>query len=118
MIVIGGVLIALAADQWAEGRADRALERQLSEYYQTIERLEQWTGNWRIVQQDVERIIPELMPLRVREAVMGPAARIRIEGMARVQGNQYGVLTEIRELATETLQAVEAAVSGDGKGPP
>lgn len=128
---------------------DRALKRRLSEYYQTIDRLEQWTDNWRVVQQDVERIMPELLPLRLREATISPSAPtagwsgtwepppwtpeftvtesearqiiarvrahpealFRIEGMVRVQGNQFGVLTEIREQALETLQAVEAALS-------
>ena len=127
---------------------DRVLKRRLSEYYATIERLEQWTGNWRLVQQDVERIMPELLPLRLREAVIDPSApadgwgrtwdpppwtpdfeasdadardiltrlrahpeaRARIEGMVRVQGNQYGVLTEIRAQAVETLAEVESAL--------
>jgi hypothetical protein len=31
--------------------------------------------------------------------------------MVRVQGNQFGVLTEIRRQAAETLQAVRAAAS-------
>jgi hypothetical protein len=128
---------------------DRELRRRLSEYYQTIDRLEQWTENWRLVQQDVERIMPELLPLRLREATISPSApaagwtgtwgappwtpefmvsdaeagqilarlrahpeaRFRIEGMVRVQGNQFGVLTEIRKQALGTLQAVEAAAS-------
>jgi len=128
---------------------DRELRRRLSEYYQTIDRLEQWTENWRLVQQDVERIMPELLPLRLREATISPSApragwtgtwdappwtpefvvsesqagqimarlqahpeaRFRIEGMVRVQGNQFGVLTEIRKQALGTLQAVEHAVS-------
>ena len=47
---------------------DRELRRRLSEYYQTIDRLEQWTENWRLVQQDVERIMPELLPLRKRRS--------------------------------------------------
>jgi len=128
---------------------DRALKRRLSEYYQTIERLDQWNENWRAIQRDLERIMPELIPLRHREAVIhasappagwndtwGPApwtpefdvsaaegrqilarlrahptARSRIEGMIRVQGNQYGVLTRIRGRAVETLDAVEAAAT-------
>jgi len=128
---------------------DRGLKRQLSEYYQTIDRLEQWGENWRVVQRDVERLMPELLPLRFREAVIRPSAppagwngtwgpspwapefsvsdtegseilarlrahpeaRSRIEGMVRVQGNQYGVLTVIRERALETLAAVERASS-------
>lgn len=128
---------------------DRDLKRQLSDYYQTVERLEQWTGNWRLVQQDVERIMPEILPLRLREAVIDPSApsdgwgrtwepppwtpgfgvsaseadeilarlrahpeaRARIEGMVRVQGNQYGVLTEIRRRAVEALRTVESATS-------
>jgi hypothetical protein len=128
---------------------DRALKRQLSEYYQTIDRLEQWSENWRVVQRDVERLMPELLPLRLREAVIRPTApsagwnetwgpspwapafsvsdaegreilarlrahpevRPRIEGMVRVQGNQYGVLTVIRKRAMETLAVVEGASS-------
>ena len=128
---------------------DRELKRQLSEYYQTIDRLEQWSENWRVVQMDVERLMPELLPLRLREAVIQPSApsagwngtwgpspwapefrvsdadareilaglrahpeaRPRIEGMVRVQGNQYGVLTVIRKRALETLAAVELASS-------
>jgi hypothetical protein len=126
---------------------DRGFKRQLSEYYQTIERLEQWTENWRAIQRDVERIMPELLPLPLREAVITPAApsagwngtwppspwapdfsvseadareihsrlrahpeaRARIEGMVRVQGNQYGVLTVIRDRALSTLAAAESA---------
>jgi len=126
---------------------DRTVKRQLSEYYQTIARLEQWSDNWRLVQQDVERVMPELLPLRLREAAISPSAPsdgwsgtwgpppwtpdfsvsesegreilarlrvhpeaiVRIEGMVRVQGNQFGVLTKIRHRAVETLQEVEAA---------
>jgi hypothetical protein len=50
------------------------LKRELSEYYQMIERLEQWGNNWRFIQQDVERVMPELLPLRLREAVISPSA--------------------------------------------
>lgn len=127
----------------------RDLKRQLSDYYQTIERLEQWGENWRVIQRDVERLMPELLPLHHREAlvttsaptvgwnatwvpspwapdfqvseaegreVLGrlrvhPEAKARIEGMVRVQGNQYGVLTVIRDRALETLATVEAATS-------
>jgi len=127
----------------------RDLKRQLSEYYQTIERLEQWSENWRVIQRDVERLMPELLPLHHREALVTtsaptlgwnttwapspwapefqvseaegrevlarlrahPEAKARIEGMVRVQGNQYGVLTVIRARALETLATVEAATS-------
>lgn len=127
---------------------DREVRRALSEYYQTIDRLEQWTENWRAIQRDVERVMPELLALRHREAVISPSApaqgwtrtwepapwtpefevsesearealgrlrrhpeaRARIEGMIRVQGNQYGVLSAIRDRAIETLEAVEQAV--------
>jgi len=129
---------------------DRGLKRQLSEYYQTIERLEQWSENWRVIQRDMERLIPELLPLHHREALITPSAptdgwngtwepspwapefhvsdaeareilsrlrahpeaRARIEGMVRVQGNQYGVMMVIRDRAMKTLAAVDAAVSG------
>lgn len=128
---------------------DRALKRQLSEYYQTIERLEQWSENWRVIQRDLERLMPELIPLHHREAVISPSApssgwtstwgpppwtpefevsesvgrdvlgrlrahpqaRARIEGMVRVQGNQFGVLTSILDRAVETLEAVEVAAA-------
>ncbi len=53
---------------------DRSLKRQLSEYYQTIARLEQWAENWRVIQRDVERLLPELIPLHQREAVVTPSA--------------------------------------------
>ena len=53
---------------------DRGLRRQLSEYYQTIERLEQWTENWRVIQRDVERVMPELLPLHLREGLITPSA--------------------------------------------
>lgn len=128
---------------------DRGLKRHLSEYYQTIERLEQWAENWRVIQRDVERLMPELLPLHHREAIITasaptagwngswppapwapefsvseaegreiltrlrahPQARARIEGMVRVQGNQHGVLTVIRDRALATLAAVETAAS-------
>lgn len=128
---------------------DRGLRRQLAEYYQTIERLEQWAENWRVIQRDMERLMPELIPLRLREAVITESAptagwnntwppspwapefqvsdsegreiltrlrahveaRARIEGMIRVQGNQYGVLSVILERAVSTLAAVEIAAS-------
>ncbi len=128
---------------------DRRLKRQLSEYYQTIERLEQWTENWRVIQRDVERIMPELLPLHLREALITPSApdegwnatwdpppwapefdvsdadgreiltrlrshpeaKARIEGMVRVQANQYGVMNVIRDRALEMLAAVKAASS-------
>ena len=126
---------------------DRALKRQLSEYYQTIDRLEQWSENWRAVQRDMERLMPELLTIQHREAVITasappagwngtwppspwapefdvsetegrailvrlrahPGARARIEGMIRVQGNQYGVLNVIRDRALATLAALERA---------
>ena len=53
---------------------DRDLKRQLSEYYQTIERLEQWSENWRVIQRDVERLMPELLPLHHREALVTTSA--------------------------------------------
>lgn len=128
---------------------DRGLKRELSEYYQTVDRLEQWSENWRAIQRDVERIMPDLLPLHLREAVIRPSApsagwndtwipspwapefhvsdgeaeeilvrlrahaeaRAKIEGMVRVQGNQYGVLTVIREKALATLAVVEALAS-------
>lgn len=128
---------------------DHARKRQLSEYYQTIDRLEQWGENWHVVQWDVERLMPELMLLRLREAVIRPSAppagwngtwepspwapefsvsdgdgreilatlrahpeaTSKIERMVRVQGNQYGVLSVIRERALDTLAAVERASS-------
>jgi hypothetical protein len=130
---------------------DRRLRRELSEYYQTIERLEQWAENWRVIQRDMERLMPELIPLDLREAVITESAptagwnntwppspwapefhvsdaegseiltrlrghteaRARIEGMARVQGNQYGVLTVILDRAVSTLTAVEVAAASD-----
>lgn len=128
---------------------DRGLKRRLSEYYQTIERLEQWSENWRVIQRDMERVMPELLPLHHREALITPSApnagwnstwdpppwapefhvsnaegretlarlrshpeaRARIEGMVRVQANQYGVMIVIHDRALETLAAVEVAAS-------
>lgn len=104
-----------------------------------------------MIQRDMERVIPELLPLHHREAVITasaptdgwndtwppapwasefrvtdaearevlsrlrahPVARARIEGMVRVQGNQYGVMMVIRDRAMETLAAVDAAAAGD-----
>jgi hypothetical protein len=128
---------------------DRGLKRRLSEYYQTIDRLQQWSENWRVVQRDVERVMPELLPIPLREAVITasappagwnntwppspwapefqvtdkdareimvrlrahPDARARIEGMIRVQGNQYGVLNVIRDRALQTLAVIENAAA-------
>ncbi len=128
---------------------DRGLKRQLAEYYQTVDRLEQWSENWRVVQRDMERLMPELIPIGIREAVIRdsapragwndtwpsspwapefdvsesqrnqiltrlrehPEARDRLEGMIRVQGNQYGVLSVILERAVSTLAAVEDAAA-------
>lgn len=128
---------------------DRRLKRQLSEYYQTIEQLQQWSENWRVIQRDMERVVPELLPLHHREALITPSApnagwsstwdpppwapefhvsdaegseilarlrshpeaRARIEGMVRVQANQYGVMMVIHDRALEALAAVEVAAS-------
>ena len=46
-----------------------SLRRELSEYYQTIERSEQWTGNWRRIQMDLEAELPEVLDVRHRDAI-------------------------------------------------
>lgn len=48
---------------------DAALRRNLSEYYQRIERLDQWTGNWRRIQMDLEAVLPEILDVRHRDAI-------------------------------------------------
>lgn len=50
------------------------LKRQLSAYYQRIERSEQWTVNWRQIQIDLEHLLPELLDLEVREALISGGA--------------------------------------------
>ncbi|TFG66423.1 MAG: hypothetical protein E4H28_01980 [Gemmatimonadales bacterium] len=124
---------------------DRELKRRLSEYYQAIDRMEQWSGNWRRIQMDLEYHLPELLDLAHREALIAPGAPIagssvlfgplpwapelavtaqdaeqilarltadpeirpRIEGMVRVQDNQYSFLRRLRVQADNTLQAVQ-----------
>ena len=46
-----------------------SLRRELSEYYQTIERSEQWTGNWRRIQMDLEAELPDVLDVRHRDAI-------------------------------------------------
>ncbi|WP_412061312.1 hypothetical protein [Rubrivirga sp. IMCC45206] len=48
---------------------DAGLRRELSEYYQTIDRSGQWTGNWRRIQMDLEAVLPEVLDVRHRHAV-------------------------------------------------
>ena len=115
------------------------LKRRLSEYYQAIDRGEQWSGNWRRIQMDLEHFLPELLNLSHREGLIYtgdlvripwasdfavteseaheilarlrdiPEMRSRIEGMVRVQASQFVVLSDLRTLAGQTLEMVEAA---------
>lgn len=48
---------------------DANLKRRVSEYYQRVDRLDQWSGNWRKIQMDLEALIPELLPLSHREVI-------------------------------------------------
>lgn len=45
------------------------LRQRLSEYYQAIDRLDQWTGNWRRIQMDLEALLPNVLNLRHRDAI-------------------------------------------------
>ncbi|MEQ9401614.1 MAG: hypothetical protein RJQ04_20785 [Longimicrobiales bacterium] len=48
---------------------DSHLRQRLSEYYQAIDRLDQWTGNWRRIQMDLEALLPNVLELRHRDAI-------------------------------------------------
>jgi hypothetical protein len=62
-----------------------------------------WTPDFTVSESEADYILSQLRA--------HPEARVRIEGMVRVQGKQFGVLSEIRQQAVETLQAVEVAMS-------
>lgn len=53
---------------------DQRLKRTLSEYYQAIDRIDQWSGNWRRIQMDLEYYLPELLNLSHREALISTGA--------------------------------------------
>ena len=53
---------------------DPGLKRTLSDYYQAIDRAEQWTGNWREIQMDLEHFLAELLDLEHREALVSTGA--------------------------------------------
>ena len=77
---------------------DQALKRRLSEYYQTIERLEQWSGNWRQIQMDMERLLPELLDIRQREGLLHESAPTAgFSGPTRVQSFPWAPRFEITE---------------------
>jgi hypothetical protein len=48
---------------------DSEFKRTVAEYYQAIERLDQWTVNWRRIQMDLEALLPSLLNLKERDAI-------------------------------------------------
>ncbi len=60
---------------------DQGLKRRLSEYYRSIDQMEQWSGNWRQIQMDLERHLPEILILDHRQSLLSNEAPM--DGMAR-----------------------------------
>ena len=50
------------------------LRRAIAEYYLNLERESQWSENWRLVQQRLEGLMPEILEVEQREAI-GPVGR-------------------------------------------
>lgn len=53
---------------------DQALKRKLSEYYRSIDQMEQWSGNWRKIQMDFEYYLPEVLDLEHRQSLVSSGA--------------------------------------------
>jgi len=53
---------------------DLQLKNELSRYYQRIDRMDQWTVEWRQVQMDLAYYLPGLLDLRMREALISSGA--------------------------------------------
>lgn len=113
---------------------DESLKSQLSEYYATIYRHEQFTPNWRAMQIALEHSLPDIMSFAMREAghveysggpewvdkrfnfdqddaegvlkniIEHPDAKGQIENMVRIQDSHYMNLIGIREHAVQIEQ--------------
>jgi len=101
--IVVSVLLAIGAESWWQDRQD-ALRPSAAPAG--------WNGTWGPSPWAPEFSVSDAEGREILARLRAhPEARSRIEGMVRVQGNQYGVLTLIRERALETLAEVERASS-------
>ena len=86
LIVVAGVMIALGADGLI--------------YTGDLVRIP-WASDFAVTESEAREILARLRDI--------PEVRSRIEGMVRVQASQFVVLSDLRILAGQTLEMVEAA---------